>query len=267
MKTLRTTDTIDHETDGRVPVEEQPKTEMLAAGQPEKDVDVEDGLNIGKYLVLGLAMVIFLTVLTGIAYPLVITGVAQVAFPSQANGSIVAGLGGQGQPVGSALLGQVFTDTKYFYGRPSAGGTFSSNGFAWASDNIPGVSGGSNLGPSSAKLVLTTTVAAADRLRTAEGLALGTLVPADLATTSASGLDPHITPASARLQVSRVAKARGLSEADVQNLVDKYTEGRDLGFLGEPRVNVLKLNLALDSLEGGRSWMRTESILRAQTIR
>jgi K+-transporting ATPase ATPase C chain len=246
MKTVETTDPI---MNGHITPDEI-ATEVLPASQSEENIEVEDGLNIGRQLGLGLVMVIFLTLLTGIIYPLVITGVAQVVFPSQANGSIV--VGASGQPVGSALLGQVFTDTKYFYGRPSAGGTFSGNGFAWASDNVPDVSGGSNLGPTSTKLVLTTTVAAADQVRSIEGLAPGAPVPSDLATTSGSGLDPHITPSSARLQVPRVAKARGLPEANVQKLVEQYTEGRDLGFLGEPRVNVLKLNLALEALQGGR---------------
>jgi potassium-transporting ATPase KdpC subunit len=252
MNAITATDLKATTPDGRLPDHEQVTTGTLSASDPEPDVEVEDGLNIGKQLIIGLAMVVFVTLLTGIAYPLVITGVAQVAFPSQANGSIV--MSANGQPVGSALLGQVFTDTKYFYGRPSAGGTFSGSGFAWASDDVPGVSGGSNLGPTSAKLVLTTTVAAADQVRSTEGLAPGALVPADLATTSGSGLDPHITPAAARLQVPRVAKARGMSDADVRRVVDQYTEGRDLNILGEPRVNVLKLNLALDALpgQGGR---------------
>jgi K+-transporting ATPase ATPase C chain len=219
--------------------------EIMRVNPP--DELVEDGLNIGRQLLIGLGMVLMITVITGIIYPLVVTGIAQVAFNSQANGSIA--YDSKGQPVGSLLLEQVFTDTKYFYGRPSAGGTFSSLGFDWASDTDPGVSGGSNLGPTSAKLVLTNTVAAADNVRTMEGLPPGAPVPVDLATASASGLDPNITPASAKLQVSRVAKARGMSEADVQKLVDQYTEGRDLGFLGEPRVNVLKLNLALDALQ------------------
>jgi potassium-transporting ATPase KdpC subunit len=212
------------------------------------DEAVEDGLNIGRQLLVGLGMVLMMTLITGIIYPLVVTGIAQVAFPSQANGSIA--YGNAGQPVGSLLLGQVFTDTRYFYARPSGGGTFSGNGFSWASDTDPGVSSGSNLGPTSAKLVLTNTVAAADNVRKIEGLPPGAPVPVDLATASASGLDPHITPAAARLQVPRVAKARGMNEADVQKLVDQNTEGRDLGFLGEPRVNVLRLNLVLDALQG-----------------
>jgi K+-transporting ATPase ATPase C chain len=211
-------------------------------------VEVEDGLNLGRQLLLGLGIVLFLTMLTGLVYPLVVTGIAQVVFPAQANGSLVTGK--DGQVVGSALLGQVFTDTRYFYGRPSAGSTFASNGFSWATDTVPGVSGGSNLGPTNARLVLTNTVQTADTIRATEGISGS--VPVDLATASGSGLDPHITPASAKLQVPRVAKARNLPESQVQQLVDQYTEGRDLGFLGEPRVNVLKLNLALDALQGGR---------------
>ena len=232
--------------DGRSPMAQGAVTDAPAASPIE---DVEDGLNIGRQLGIGLGMVLMMTLITGIIYPLVVTGIAQVAFNSQANGSMVTD--SKGQVVGSVLIEQVFTDTRYFYGRPSAGSTFSSNGFTWASDTDPGVSSGSNLGPTSAKLVLTNTVAAADHVRTVEGLPPGAPVPVDLATTSASGLDPDITPAAAKLQVPRVAKARGMSEADVQKLVEQHTEGRDLGFMGEQRVNVLKLNLALDALQGG----------------
>jgi K+-transporting ATPase ATPase C chain len=231
--------------DGRSSPDTEPAAvEVAAVDGPE----VEDGLQLGRQLVRGLGMVLFLTVLTGLVYPLVVTGIAQVAFPAQANGSLITDK--TGQVVGSALLGQVFTDTRYFHGRPSAGGTFAGSGFSWATDTVPGVSGGSNLGPTNAKLVLTNTVQAADTIRATEGISGP--VPVDLATASASGLDPHITPAAARLQVPRVAKARSLPEARVRQLVDQYTEGRDLGFLGEPRVNVLQLNLALDALQGGR---------------
>ena len=219
--------------------------ETLPLGATEEPI--EDGLHIGRQLAVGLGMVLLLTLVTGILYPLVVTGIAQVAFPSQANGSLITD--GSGKVVGSALLGQVFTDTRYFYGRPSAGGTFAGNGFSWASDTVPGVSGGSNLGPTNAKLVLTNTVQAAQAVRDMEGI--NGPVPVDLATTSASGLDPHITPAAARVQVPRVAQARGLTAAQVQGLVDQYTEGRDLFILGEPRVNVLRLNLALDARAGG----------------
>jgi K+-transporting ATPase ATPase C chain len=232
--------------DGQASVALPPEAEAPAESPSE---NVEEGLNIGRQLLVGLGMVLMITLITGIIYPLVVTGIAQVVFNSQANGSIA--YDSKGQPVGSLLLEQVFTDTKYFYGRPSAGSTFSSYSFSWASDTEPGVSSGSNLGPTNAKLVLTNTVQAADNVRTIEGLPAGVQVPVDLATSSGSGLDPDITPAAAKLQVPRVAKARGMSEADLQKMVDQYTEGRDLGFMGEPRVNVLKLNLALDNLTGG----------------
>lgn len=209
---------------------------------PPGAVEIEDGLHLGRQITIGLGMVIFLTVLTGLIYPAVVTGIAQVAFPAQANGSLVTN--GSGQVVGSALLGQVFTDTRYFYGRPSAGALFNPK-----VDTVPGVSGGTNLGPTNAQLVLTNTVQAANTIRSTEGISGS--VPVDLATSSGSGLDPHITSASARLQVQRVAKARNLPADQVQQLVAQYTEGRDLGLLGEPRVNVLKLNLALDALQGG----------------
>jgi potassium-transporting ATPase KdpC subunit len=217
--------------------------EIMRVNPP--DDEVEDGVNLGRQLGIGLGMVLLMSLITGVIYPLIVTGIAQVVFPEQANGSIA--YDAKGQPVGSQLIEQVFTDTKYFYGRPSAGGTFSGNGFTFVSDTDPGVSSGSNLGPTNARLVLTNTVAAADNVRSVEGLPDGAMVPVDLATASASGLDPHITPAAARLQVPRVAKARGMREADVQAIVDQNTEGRDLGLLGEPRVNVLKLNLALDA--------------------
>ena len=222
-------------TDGQGPAAVVPA--VPAAAPPA--IEIEDGLHLGRQLARGLGMVVFLTVLTGLVYPLLVTGIAQVAFPAQANGSLVTAP--NGQVVGSALLGQVFTDTRYFYGRPSAGAVFDAN-----VDNVPGVSGGTNLGPTNAKLVLTNTVQAADRIRRLEGISGS--VPVDLATSSGSGLDPHITPAAALIQIPRVAKARNLPEAQVRQLVDQYTEGRDLGFLGEPRVNVLLVNLALDQL-------------------
>ena len=205
-------------------------------------VEVEEGFHIGRQLGIGALLTVVLTVLVGLIYPLLITAIAQVAMPGQANGSLVTA---GGQPVGSALIGQVFTQTQYFYGRPSAGGEFDTN-----VDNVPGVSGGSNLGPTNSKLVLTTTLQTADAIRQAEGIS-GT-VPVDLATTSASGLDPHITPAAAAIQVARVAHARNMTPAQVQALVDRNTAGRDLGFLGEPRVNVLQLNLALDAAQAAK---------------
>ena len=179
-----------------------------------------------------LSLVLF-TLLTGAIYPGVVTGIAQLAFRHQAEGSLIKE---HGKSLGSELIGQPFDDSRYFWSRPSAT-TPAYNGAA---------SGASNLGPRNPAL----TEAIADRvatLRQADPSASAP-VPVDLVTGSGSGLDPHITPAAAAFQVKRVARARSLSPEQVQGLVMAYTEGRQLGFLGEPRVNVLKLNLALDSL-------------------
>ena len=183
------------------------------------------------------AIVLFLvlTVITGLIYPLVVTGVAQVLFPQQANGSLIVK---NGQAVGSQLIGQPFDDPKYFWGRPSATSPFPYNAAA---------SSGSNLGPSNPALT-DAVKARMDALKTADP-ANTQPIPVDLVTSSASGLDPHISPAAAVYQVTRIARARGLDEAAVRQLVGQYTQGRDLGVLGEPRVNVLELNLALDALK------------------
>jgi potassium-transporting ATPase KdpC subunit len=189
------------------------------------------------------ALVVF-TIITGVIYPLVVSGFSQVIFPYQANGSIITGP--DGKPLGSALIGQQFDDPKYFWGRLSATGPVPYTAFN--GDKLTG-SSGSNYGPLNDALIgpegiVQTRIKAlrdADPSNTAA-------IPVDLVTASASGLDPHISPAAAEYQVSRVAKARGLDVARVRELVAQHIEGRQLGFLGEPRVNVLKLNLALDQL-------------------
>ena len=186
-----------------------------------------------------IVLVILLTLITGLAYPLAVTGIAQVVFPAQANGSLIER---DGKVVGSALIGQPFAEDKYFHGRPSATTDTDPKD---PTKTIPAPynaanSAGSNLGPTSKAL--------AERVRGDVAKLSGKgPVPADLVTTSGSGLDPDISPAAAEFQVARVAKARGLPEEKVRTLVAGATEGRTLGLLGEPRVNVLQLNLALDA--------------------
>lgn len=176
-----------------------------------------------------------LTLITGLLYPLVVTGLAQVLFPRQANGSLILI---EGKPVGSSLIGQPFDAPKYFWGRPSATSPFPYNAAA---------SSGSNLGPTN-DVLITAVQVRIDALKTADPdnpLPL----PVDLVTASGSGLDPHISPASAAYQVRRVARVRGVEEDKVRQLVSQHTEGRQFGILGEPQVNVLTLNLALDTVK------------------
>lgn len=184
---------------------------------------------VKKNFVTAILMTIATTVLLGIIYPLVVTGLAQVLFPKKANGQLIEA---NGKIIGSRIIGQAFTSPGYFHSRPSSAG----NGYDATNSN------GSQLGPTNQKLI--------DRVKadvaSAQAENPGTPVPIDLVTSSASGLDPHISPAAAAFQLPRVAKARGISEPQLRQLVARHTENRELGFLGEPRVNVLELNLDLD---------------------
>jgi potassium-transporting ATPase KdpC subunit len=183
-----------------------------------------------------IVLTLLLCVITGLVYPGVVTALSQLVFPHQANGSLITA---HGHPIGSELIGQPFARPEYFHPRPSAAG----NGYDGTA------SGGTNKGPTDIKLADTLIAAAVDSAVKLDGAVKGR-VPSDLVTSSGSGLDPHISPASALLQVGRIARARRADSAALRALVERHIEGRQLGFFGEPRVNVLLLNLALDSLSG-----------------
>ncbi len=193
-------------------------------------------MNISRNFVIAVLMTIVTTVLLGLVYPLVVTGLAQALFHDKANGQLIVR---NGKTVGSRIIGQAFSSPGYFRPRPSAAGT----GYDAAN------SAGTNLGPTNKKLI--DSVKAAVAAARAENAS--SPVPIDLVTSSASGLDPHISPAAALFQVPRVARERGVPEADIRQLVEAYVEGRQLGFFGEPVVNVLELNLALDDRHPGRA--------------
>jgi len=187
-----------------------------------------------KQITKAATILITFTILLGIVYPLAVTGISLLLFPQQANGSLIYK---DDQVVGSYLIGQNFSAPIFFHGRPSAAGA---DGYDATS------SSGSNLGPTNKKLI-DSVAERVEKVRSDNGLPADALIPADLVTASGSGLDPHISPGSAFLQVERVARIRNLPEKQVRDLVEKNTENRELGILGEPRVNVLKLNLALDA--------------------
>ena len=210
-----------------------------------------------RQLLPALMMMIVFTVLVGIAYPLVVTGISQAAFSERANGSK---LEVNGKVVGSKLLGQTFTKPKYFHGRPSSAGAAATGSDATDPNNakktVPNdpkdlsqdISSGSNLGPTNPDFLALVKERATD-YRKENGLARGAEAPVDAVTASASGLDPHISVANARIQARRVARVRGIPRARVDQLIDDHTDGRSLGFLGEKGVNVLELNVALDQVK------------------
>ena len=187
-------------------------------------------MNITKNLIVAVLMTIVTTLLLGVAYPLAATGLAQVLFPDKANGQLIER---DGKIIGSRIIGQSFSSPGYFRGRPSAAGT----GYDAAN------SAGTNFGPTNKKLIDSVTAA----VDAAKNENPSSPVPVDLVTSSASGLDPHLSPAAAAFQVPRVARERGVSKRDIERLVDAHTAGRQFGVLGEPVVNVLELNLALDA--------------------
>lgn len=204
------------------------------------NVNKKPGIDWQQIIMPSVVSIIFFTVVTGILYPGLITGIAQMVFPYQANGSLIRDV--EGRVIGSALIGQQFSNPAYFWGRLSATGPYAYNAAA---------SSGSNLGPLNPALIgpdgiVQGRISALEQANAAAGVIVEMKIPVDLVTASGSGLDPHISPAAAQYQVARVAALRKITPAALQTLVDQYTEGRTLEFMGEMRVNVLQLNRALD---------------------
>ncbi|HEU4782072.1 MAG TPA: potassium-transporting ATPase subunit KdpC [Ktedonobacterales bacterium] len=224
-------------------IETQEQTPPVA---DEPELAPENGRRaILRQLRPAILLALLLTLLAGILYPLVTTGVAQALFPSQANGSLVYQ---NGKVIGSRLIGQYWTQPQYFHGRPSATLNLQGTPAPYEADN----SGGSNLGPTNSALTQTVQQRIAALKQENPDAPAGTPIPVDLVTASASGLDPDISVAAAYYQIPRVAKARGMSQAAVRAVVDQHITGRFLGLFGEPRVNVLDLNLALDAASGSQ---------------
>ena len=225
-------------------IETQEQTPSVVAEEPEPAP--ESGRRaILRQLRPAILLTLLLTLLAGILYPLVTTGVAQTLFPSQANGSLVYQ---NGKAVGSRLIGQYWTQPQYFHGRPSATLNLQGTLAPYQADN----SGGSNLGPTNSALTQTVQQRITALRQENPDVPAGTPIPVDLVTASASGLDPDISVAAAYYKIPRVAKARGMSQAAVRAIVDQHITGRFLGLFGEPRVNVLDLNLALDAASGSQ---------------
>ncbi|HEY7976256.1 MAG TPA: potassium-transporting ATPase subunit KdpC [Ktedonobacterales bacterium] len=219
-----------------------PQTNQPAGDSAGADAPIEQGRRaLLRQLRPAILLTLLLTLLAGIIYPLAVTGAAQALFPSQANGSLIYV---NGKPIGSGLIGQYWTQPQYFHGRPSATVNLQGTPAPYQADN----SGGSNLGPTNKVLVQTVQQRIAALKQENPDVPAGTPIPVDLVTASASGLDPDISVAAAYYQIPRVAKARGLSQSSVRAQVDAHITGRFLGLFGEPRVNVLELNLALDAL-------------------
>lgn len=221
----------------QAPTDAPDATDATAAAKP-----IERGRRaLLRQLRPAILLTLLLTLILGVLYPLAVTGAAQALFPAQANGSLVSV---NGKPIGSSLIGQYWTQPQYFHGRPSATVNLQGTPAPYQANN----SGGSNLGPTNKALIQTVQQRIAALKQENPDVPVGTPIPVDLVTASASGLDPDISVAAAYYQLPRVAKARGLSQATLRALVDAHVTGRFLGLFGEPRVNVLELNLALDAL-------------------